>query len=109
MSKKFERIAHRYLHDARFHVMVSRFRHFLASRQGSPRDLRDAVRLAIVMEGNSTVTSAIEDLDSRCPTCGSPHRWLHRQIPEAYQPGGATCIDDWHSAAVVRSRIEVFK
>jgi hypothetical protein len=45
---KFDAIAHRYLHDARFHALVVRFSQALADGDVTTKDLRDALRLAIV-------------------------------------------------------------
>lgn len=45
----FDKIATRYLHDPAFHALVTSLQHELIVKQVRARDLRQAVRFAIVM------------------------------------------------------------
>lgn len=45
----FEKIADRYLHDAKFHALVTLLRQEIDAKRISKRDLKQAVRFAIVL------------------------------------------------------------
>lgn len=44
--RKFDVLVQRYIHDARFHLMVHWFRRGIATREMTAAELRDALRLA---------------------------------------------------------------
>jgi len=47
--RRVEATAHRYLHDAPFHALVTRFREALAAGEVTEDDLRDAALFAILL------------------------------------------------------------